>query len=251
MSTSVLRCSFPRKIMAPHRLARSTHNNPPVETIRRDLRTLLRNTAQPVAVVTSLMPEKHISPDIPHSKYHGATLSSFTSIALDPHPLVAFSLRIPSRMATTLRDAHIDWPSHMVINILSGLQEDIAVAFSRVDLFPHPFESVPFTLTEEGLPILSGSLGALSCKLVASSWPLHDLEVLSGDKKKDLDHVWEGDGVASELFIAQVTRVESTKGPGETDPLQSSPLLYYQKGYSTTSPLPLKAGSKLRAEKKP
>lgn len=137
----------------------------------------------------------------------------------------------------------------MVINILSELQENIALAFSRVDKFPHPFESVPYTLTEEGLPVLSGSLGALSCKLVASSWPLHDLEVLSGEKKKDLENIWEGDGVASELFIAQVTRVESTKGAEDTGSLQSSPLLYYQKGYSTTSPLPLKAGSQLRVEK--
>ncbi len=242
-------CNFIRRRFP--QTARSHHSFPPVEAVRNDLRVLLRSTAQPVAVVTSLMPEKHINPDISHSKFHGATLSSFTSIALDPHPLVAFSLRIPSRMATSLREAHIDWPSHMVVNILSGLQEDIALAFSRVDLFPHPFESVPYTLSEEGLPVLTGSLGALSCKLVSSSWPLHDLEVLSGEKREDLDHVWEGDGVASELFIAQVTRVESTRAPGDVDPLQSSPLLYYQRGYHTTSPLPLKAGSGIRVEKKP
>jgi hypothetical protein len=35
--------------------------------------------------------------------YHGATLSSFSSIALQPEPLVSFSLRLPSRLAGALR----------------------------------------------------------------------------------------------------------------------------------------------------
>lgn len=227
--------------------SRLCHTLPSVETIRQDLRVLLRETAQPVAVVTSLMPEKNINSDSPHSKFHGATLSSFTSIALDPHPLVAFSLRIPSRMATSLRDAHIDWPSHMVINILSALQEEAAMRFSRVDLYPHPFESVPYQLTEEGLPILKDSLGALSCKLVASSWPLHDLEVLSGDKEKSVDHVWEGDGVASELFIARVIRVERTKDPQCWDALQGNPLLYHERKYCTTAALHTREDSNLHS----
>lgn len=37
------------------------------------------------------------------SRYHGATLTSFTSLTLHPYPLVAFSLRLPSRMADCLR----------------------------------------------------------------------------------------------------------------------------------------------------
>jgi flavin reductase (DIM6/NTAB) family NADH-FMN oxidoreductase RutF len=37
------------------------------------------------------------------SRYHGTTLSSFTSLTLHPHPLVAFSVRLPSRMADYLR----------------------------------------------------------------------------------------------------------------------------------------------------
>ncbi|KAG6329480.1 hypothetical protein ID866_9609, partial [Astraeus odoratus] len=97
--------------------------------------------------------------------YHGATLSSFTSIALDPYPLVAFSLRIPSRMATAL-NSHVDQAraempglisAHMVINILSAPQADLAVKFSRADLHPRPFEDpdVHWTKSEDGLPILS------------------------------------------------------------------------------------------------
>ena len=109
-----------------------------------------------------------------------------------------------------------------------------AVQFSRVDLHPHPFEEVPYSLTEEGLPILDGSLGALSCKLVASSWPLYDLESLRHGRKED-DLEWEGDGVASELFIAQVTRVEDVS---KTQPEESlrTPLIYHRRTYATTTP---------------
>lgn len=35
--------------------------------------------------------------------YHGATLTSFASLSLEPYPLVAFSLRLPSKMADYLR----------------------------------------------------------------------------------------------------------------------------------------------------
>ena len=140
-------------------------------------------------------------------------------------------------MATSLKTAHDHWPSHMVVNILSAAQVDIAVKFSRVDLHPHPFTEVPYSLTKEGLPVLEGSLGALSCKLVASSWPLHDLEALREGKSKK-DAVWDGEGVASELFIARVTRVESISGGAEDDALRTLPLLYHHRAYSTTCEIP-------------
>ncbi|KAI0642413.1 flavin reductase like domain-containing protein [Trametes meyenii] len=208
--------------------------------IRDDLRALLRDTAQPVAVVTALM-----DPAIPQatkssSKFHGATLSSFTSISLDPHPLVAFSLRIPSRMATSLTSAHVSTGlySHMVINILSEHQASTALRFSRADLYPEPFVSLQHTLTEEGLPILDGSVGAMSCRLVAASWPLHDLESLtSGEKERQSQ--WEGEGVASELFIAEVIRVERVPTTGTV-----RPLLYHRRGYVTTVEIESKPGSK-------
>src|SRR5882762_991582 len=97
---------------------------------RERLRSLLRETAQPVAVVTSNL----FGTSSP--RYHGATLSSFTSIALDPYPIVSFSLRIPSRMATALKSAESRLSSHMVINVLSAAQQSTAVRFSRPDLYP-------------------------------------------------------------------------------------------------------------------
>jgi len=214
--------------------SRSTHSSPSSRSVRDDLRALLRETAQPVAVVTSLMPHTHPKPTtavLP--RFHGATLSSFSPIAMDPHPLVAFSLRIPSRMATSLKTAHVDWPSHMVVNILSAQQADVAVKFSRVDLHPRPFDEIPHFLNKEGLPVLEGSLGALSCKLVASSWPLHDLDLLRS-RQNTADAVWEGDGVASELFIAEVVRVEDVKAAEESEStLRTLPLLYHRRAYAT------------------
>lgn len=233
------------------------------EAIRRDLRALLRETAQPVAVVTSLMPAD-ASPSTPHalpssSRFHGATLSSFTSIALDPHPLVAFSLRIPSRMAASLSTAHASssgtsatpasiseihphLPAQLVVNILSAAQPAVAARFARPDLYADPFAHTPYTLSAEGLPVLSGALGALSCRLVAASWPLHDLASLQGrDWAEEERRPWEGDGVASELFIAQVTRVEEVprleSGEVGEEGLTKSPLLYYQRTYATTRTL--------------
>ncbi|TFK51988.1 hypothetical protein OE88DRAFT_1609896, partial [Heliocybe sulcata] len=193
------------------------------------LRALLRDTAQPVAVVTSRLKGTQ-------DHFHGATLSSFSSISMDPHPLVAFSLRLPSRMATALKSVNSQDPAHMVINVLSAAQMSMAVAFSRVDLHPEPFKDAPHTLTEEGLPILEGTLGALSCKMI-SSWPLHDLEVLTGTRI-EAGSEWSGDGVASELFVARVIRVESILDPASDESLQTLPLLYHRRSYATTTDLP-------------
>ncbi|KAK8843359.1 hypothetical protein IAR55_007016 [Kwoniella newhampshirensis] len=65
------------------------------------LREVMRNVAQPVAIAVTSVPSS--SPLHPLARYHGATLTSFTSLTLHPHPLVAFSLRLPSRMADCLR----------------------------------------------------------------------------------------------------------------------------------------------------
>ncbi|WWD21124.1 hypothetical protein CI109_105605 [Kwoniella shandongensis] len=65
------------------------------------LREVMRNVAQPVAIAVTSVPSS--SPLHSKAKYHGATLTSFTSLTLHPYPLVAFSLRLPSRMADCLR----------------------------------------------------------------------------------------------------------------------------------------------------
>lgn len=182
------------------------------------LRRLLRETAQPVAVVTSIL---DIDNSRTHHPFHGATLSSFSSIALDPHPLVSFSLRIPSRLATALKAFKQNQAAetHMVVNILSDQQEDVAVRFSRADLYENPFVDTAYHLTQDGLPVLTGSLGALTCNL-EKCISLHDLCEAN-------EQMADNSGVISELFISRVLRVEDTHRS-----VESSPLLYHHRKYA-------------------
>ncbi|KAJ6568387.1 flavin reductase like domain-containing protein [Mycena vulgaris] len=208
------------------------------EATKRQLRALLRETAQPVAVVTSFMPSDALlgkEQDNPTGgSYHGATLSSFTSIAMDPIPLVTFALRIPSRMASSLNSAPSNSPSDMVINILSATQASIATSFSRPDLHPHPFSTTPYFLSADGLPVIRGSLGAISCKLVSKGLPLHDASFLQPRPVDEPPYEPPPAQVVSELFIAQVTRVEVLENPGEEG--DSLPLLYHRRAFTSCIP---------------
>ncbi|THH13691.1 hypothetical protein EW146_g6557 [Bondarzewia mesenterica] len=226
----------------------------PDNSLDHRIRALLRETAQPVAVVTCFMPTSSSSspsksppPSVPTSSttqpFHGATLSSFTSISLFPYPLVAFSLRVPSRTATALSSSS---DTSLCINLLSASQSQTARVFSRPDLYPCPFDLLEWSPTREGLPALHGSLGALSCRLIGGAWPLHDLDALGSGHTQlsgpegEVEETY-GDGVASELFIARVMRVEevfSAEG-AEDDALRMLPLLYHRKAYTTARDIPL------------
>jgi flavin reductase (DIM6/NTAB) family NADH-FMN oxidoreductase RutF len=213
------------------------------EKLTQQLRALLRETAQPVAVVTALMPRSSLPRTVGSaSSYHGATLSSFTSIAMHPVPIVSFSLKVPSRMATALNTAPAHLPSHMVINLLCAAQAPAAVRFARPDLYPDPFASSLFSLTEDDLPVLTGSLGAVSCKMMGNSWPLRDLEFANklGERMARMGGKAEVDdkGMASELFIARVIRVERVRPIPQADELHCLPLLYHRRVYATSRPLP-------------
>ncbi|KAF9525099.1 flavin reductase like domain-containing protein [Crepidotus variabilis] len=219
--------------------------------VKNQLRGLFRNIAQPVAVITSFMPTSSTShypkreltaaPDARNSisNFHGATLSSFTSIAMDPYPLVTFALRVPSRMATTLNSLPAEKPVHMVINVLESTQSTAAVAFSRPDLHPKPFETceATYSLSEDGLPVLHDVVGAISCQLVGRGIPLHDMEYLAAGnglgerpKVKEFAKAMKEGDVTSQLFVARVVRVENVG-----DPERTLPLVYHRRGYTTCS----------------
>ena len=142
----------------------------------------------------------------------------------------------------------------MVINLLSAPQVHAAVLFSRPDLHPRPFEDpgIKWSLSHDGLPMLHGCLGALSCRVVGAPWPLNDLTAL-GDKLT-LTHKAEGtrnrcdtgDGdIGSELFIAQVMRVEDVPraaGARDDSDIRTLPLVYHRRSYTTTADkLPFKS----------
>ena len=107
--------------------------------------------------------------------YHSTTLSSFTSIALNPLPLVAFSLHVPSRMASALNgrvhaqplplSLSLSSSAHFLINILTAAQPHLADSFTRPDHHLHPLEDprIRYTTSQDGLPVLSCMLCALSC----------------------------------------------------------------------------------------
>lgn len=193
--------------------------------------------------------------------YHGATLSSFSSISFHPFPIISFALQLPSRSADALQShftqPHAQTPSlptppgsvdaHLVINILSASQSRTALRFSRPDLHPHPFSDPQtlFTTTPEGNPILLDTLGALSCTLL-SSLPLgaaadpHELAramEVHALPKRDSEELGPGGASASMLYLARVVRVEDTRG-GEgraerTEKEWPMPLVYHRRQYGT------------------
>ncbi len=146
---------------------------------------------------------------------------------------------VPSRSADSIRKRDpSNTPStpHLVINILSAPQIETAIRFSRADLYPEPFSDTPYELSEEGIPILSGCVGALSCTLL-TSLPLYGNGLTAyGIHPEELhSHSTTSSGMPdanSELFIARVMRVEETK-PGE----DLLPLIYHARQYSTVEPL--------------
>ncbi|KAF8486599.1 flavin reductase like domain-containing protein, partial [Gautieria morchelliformis] len=209
---------------------------------RRKCLSLMRATAQSVSVITTVLPtmEHDLRP-----VYHGATLSSFASIAMYPQPFVSFSLRTPSRMAESLHreQPRISLRSHMVINLLSASQAHLALRFSRQR--EDPFASTDFFLSPEGIPILHGCLGALSCTLVGSvplgGYPGPDSPQRSGENTP-LEQQTEGQ--VSELFVARVLRVEKETSPDQAstgDPPEEIdesllPLVYHRQKYVTVDP---------------
>ena len=138
-------------------------------------------------------------------------------------------------MATSLKSAPPHLPAHMVINLLSAAQASAAIAFSRPDLHREPFASVSYFLSQDGVPILEGSLGALSCRLVSRSLPLHDLELLERGFSADKEESSKVAVKASELFIARVVRVEATRQreDHESDAMWTLPLLYHRRCFTS------------------
>jgi 3-hydroxy-9,10-secoandrosta-1,3,5(10)-triene-9,17-dione monooxygenase reductase component len=114
------------------------------------LRHLMRRVAQPVVVVTGR--------DLDGGLW-GMTVSTFTSVSLDP-PLALFC---PSRTSATW--AAIGPLGHFVVNVLAAEQDDVASLFAR----PGPgFPArVPYRLTRDGLPVLTGSVATAHCTVTA------------------------------------------------------------------------------------
>ncbi|GAA6028519.1 hypothetical protein JCM8097_007261 [Rhodosporidiobolus ruineniae] len=215
-------------------------------------RELFRRTAQPVAVLTAHIPSSSSSPspssataqtDAANEQHnHGATLSSLASISLAP-PLVSFSLRLPSRLASHLSPSPS--PSSRTpsfrLHLLSSSQEPLARAFARQ--VPLPAPAAPSPPPKAGGPnpwdepfaselfeaLEKDGLGWMECSVVRRI-PLHELEEEGREKA--------GGGEAagwtprSELFIARVEKVQLGKASagGEGEGGKGS-LVYWEQAY--------------------
>ncbi len=220
--------AFARRFQQPTMLIRA-YNMASHPTLSKALELAMRDfmvhNVQNVAIVTTRIEEEaHEHGGSTPSRYHGATISSFSSVAMHPYPTIAFSLRLPSRLAVALRmsknrHSHPVIP-HMTVNFLSSLQADLALKFSRPDLFPAPFSDTQFSLTKEGQPRLNNSVGTIS-SVVLRSFRL-DFHEPKGFE--------EG---TSEMFIARVVRIEQNRGPESTGSDFNTPLVYYRRHFGT------------------
>jgi flavin reductase (DIM6/NTAB) family NADH-FMN oxidoreductase RutF len=114
------------------------------------LRKVMRQWSSGVCVVSTQFQE--IS--------HGMTVSSFTSVSLDPH-LVAISLMKNSRTHDFVIDA-----GNFGITILSSAQKKISEIFAgQIPDYENRFEDLESWTMTTGAPLLKGGLAYLDCKL--------------------------------------------------------------------------------------
>jgi flavin reductase (DIM6/NTAB) family NADH-FMN oxidoreductase RutF len=134
---------------------------PPADQSRpfsdRDFRDALGLFATGVVVVTSAGKAGGATGD--HKVYLGATISSFSSVSLDP-PLVLFSIGCHSK-------AFASWQTvdSFAINILDEKQSAISTHFARSS--PDKWAGVSMREGIGGAPLLSGALAWIECRMHA------------------------------------------------------------------------------------
>jgi flavin reductase (DIM6/NTAB) family NADH-FMN oxidoreductase RutF len=109
-------------------------------------RQALSQFATGVTIITGRMDD---------ASFFGVTINSFNSVSLQP-PLVLWSLAHAAasmeRFATTRA---------YVINVLAGDQMELAQRFARPAA--ERFDSLPFALSERGIPVLAGTVAWFEC----------------------------------------------------------------------------------------
>ncbi len=114
-----------------------------------------------------------------NNKLWGLTVSSFTSISLDP-PLIMVSIS----KGTKSHDAFIE-SDNLAVNLLSVGQEALAEAFAGKVPQEKRFELVEYRIGKSGAPILNAAYGYLDCK----KWRVYE----AGDHSIILGEVIDGD----------------------------------------------------------
>lgn len=158
-----------------------------------NMRLALRHLTQPVALVTSTLP---LDPTARGSR--GVTVSSFSTVTLNPRPVVSFNLKVPSRTW----DA-IDASQRICIHLLRATPEGAAVAHA----FTLPYEQAhgPFDHLERFVGQSRSSV-ANTVSPPQIDWPEAVHMVVEADVMRD-ECVTVGDHI---VVLAKVTNVKST-----------------------------------------
>ncbi|MDQ1813164.1 flavin reductase family protein [Massilia sp. CCM 9210] len=93
---------------------------------------------------------------LPGGRLVGVTINSFNSVSLDP-PLVLWSL---AHKASSM--AAFEAAAGYVINVLADGQADLAQRFARSG--DDRFDTVDFTLSPQGMPVLAGTVASFECR---------------------------------------------------------------------------------------
>jgi flavin reductase (DIM6/NTAB) family NADH-FMN oxidoreductase RutF len=123
---------------------------------------------------------------------HGLTVSSFTSVSLDP-PLVLICLGHAVTMIESFRAA-----SHFGLNVLSAQQRNLSDRFARKGY--DRFNGLPWERGATGVPLLPGVLAQIECA-THQRFPSGDHDIFVG--KMVAAKVVEGDPL---LYYASAYR---------------------------------------------
>lgn len=130
---------------------------------------------------------------------HGMTVSSFTSISLDP-PLVLISLE----RSTRTRDLVLG-SGKFAVTVLARSQQAISDRFAgRHTEYEDRFAGLPVEIMSSGIQVVSGALMYLDCRL---------------------EYVYEAS--THSLVIGEVTAVKD--GAASSD--ENEPLIYFNRAY--------------------
>ena len=90
---------------------------------------------------------------------YGLTVSSFTSLSLDP-PLILVCVGNKNRLPAMIRDA-----GRFAVSLLAADQAGVSAALARSGRDPAPDLGVASTLAPCGTPVVAGACAHLSCDL--------------------------------------------------------------------------------------
>ncbi|MDM5181793.1 flavin reductase family protein [Massilia sp. DJPM01] len=113
----------------------------------RHFRQALSQFATGVTIVTAALADGRLV---------GVTINSFSSVSLDP-PLVLWSLAHTAGSMAAFQAA-----AGYVINVLADNQAELAQRFARPG--EDRFDTVDFTLSPQGVPVLAGTVATFECR---------------------------------------------------------------------------------------